>query len=109
LNFEIEDKKYIAKKSSRDLIKIDVAIKSDTEFLDDEESFNIGKTSQFIKNSSLQEEKLRKRVEKLLKSKKRQKKRLSDTELEKYTQTRADAGKKQAESTEGIKVEEKKG
>ena len=108
LSFDILEIEYVAKKKSRDYITVRVDTSDmDSSYLDDTETFNIGKTKRFVKKDEINREKLVNKVESLLEDRKRINKHRESDEETKYVQDSADAGADMAEKIDGLTVKKK--
>jgi len=106
-NFEIENKKYLAKQSSRDFLEVEVSVNSDNNHLPDNTTLHIGKTGRFIDEGSLNQEKLSSKVDEMLQDKIEISRKREETGNS-YDKVSGDAGKSKVESIEGLDVEERK-
>jgi len=98
-SFDITDTKYVLKQDVKDFIAVDVSISSDSEYLPEEKTFNIGKTERFFDGDDIDMSVLRSKVDDLIQDEMDRRRQLRGQSKDSYNKNTGDAGKELAESS----------
>lgn len=106
LNFEDLNVKYVAKDKSRDYLSVEAEISPDrSEYLEETEEFNIGKTRRFITDGEIDEDALLEKVEQLIEDRIEMNIHREKDSGQRYRRNSGDAGMEEAKKIDGVDVE----